>query len=588
MKKELLIVIVSIFFLACIPVIRVYTQTGTIWQGIVPTFVNDEVYYYARMENIVHGYPFIGNPYFFEHRNDMSLAFFVPDWISAVPLFLGVPFVATVVTNFIIWSLVCGVLIYFFFKEYDVSGSWLSLGTILAYCMIYVLIIRPVSMQIVAPFFILFYLTYARWLKAQQPTWKDNLFLIVTIGCSFYIYTYTWQLVLITLGVTSLYFVYKKQWAQVCSMAIVSFAGVLVAIPMLVYTARQITSQYYWDSMGRIGLVSTHIPTILSFYDSAYIVSTILLWFLIGCWINQLKNSTVYSQAYRFVWLTGVSLIIALFSNVVTGKDLEISNHFERFVMIWISLVVFLLVYHVVHNRTFGYGLSYAQKIAVVCMGICSLYAYGYFFWYGFGIVSIVTTDTVTVQAYDQPLAWLRDHGDTEAVVWSNNGDMTSYIPIYTTDFVLFTRDGGLHLVPTIEMEERYLVSRYFDKLTVMDIENGYRDFGGVGNAVHQYKTYNRKVEVCTILHLKYIGVTCGQTTDMVSFKGQQYFESLYQGYVHTVVPHIQTELQKFHVKYVVKDTSIKDLFDPTKIAGAALVWKDTRFEIYKIQYTHG
>src|SRR3989344_4737718 len=102
-NKIFLIIFVS--FLAVIPITHTYFQNGSSWAGVVPSFVNDDLYYYARMNNITNGYPFIGNPYYFEHRQEISPAFFVSDWIATIPMKLGVSFILTISFNFIFWSI---------------------------------------------------------------------------------------------------------------------------------------------------------------------------------------------------------------------------------------------------------------------------------------------------------------------------------------------------------------------------------------------------------------------------------------------------------------------------------------------------
>ena len=581
-------IFVTVFFLACIPIVYTYIAAGSTWRGVVPQFVNDDVYYYARMENIVHGYPFIGNPFFYEHRMDTPPAFFVADWIAAVPLLLGVPFIIGICLNFIVWSIVFSFFIYLLLREFELFGWSLYWGTILSYCTVYGLILRPVSMQIVAPFFILFLFAYARWMKTDMPTRTQHTVLVVSFASSFYIYTYSWQLTVIILGVTGLWLLYEKKWQKLKQLIGVVCAGILLASPAVFYMAKQIANPYYWDSIMRIGLTNTRVPTALSFYDSFGVCVVLCLWCIGWKWIRGLHTLELYKNSFVFVMLTGVSFILALFSNVITGKDVEISNHFERFLVVWIVIVIFLYVSFVWQYRRNMITLALSKKVLLaVLMGV-SLAWLGYFFIQGFFIGALIHTDVTGVQAYGAPLDWLNmyqtQNGLQEAVVWSD-GTIGPYIPINTRDFELFDNDGELQLLSSKELEERYLVSQYFNNLTTADIERDFRAYAGVGNAVHQYKTHNRTVTLCRIF-LSHVGVTCGNITDPISLKGVNYFVNLHTEYTQNIRPNILPELKKFHVTYIIKDKIHDVSWAPDKIPGTKLLWSNERFEIYSIDYT--
>ena len=584
MKNKIVILIISVLFISGIPVFHTYVQNRTSWAGVIPSFANDDVYYYARMQNIVHGYPFIGNPYFFEHRQEISPAFFVSDWLATAPIFIGIPFTVTVVVNFILWSMIFSIFAYFLFIRYGLPRLLSVAWALLSYAITYILILRPVSMQVVAPFFLFFCITYAIWLKTKFPTRLQNILLTISIALSFYIYTYLWQVIVVVCGLTTLFLIYRKEWIRLKYFIINgSIAGIL-ALPAIFYTLKQVSSPYYWETMTRIGLINTHIPTALSFYDSGMIFIILCLWSISYMWTRSLRDNTEYVEAFIFVSLLGVALCITLFSNVITGKELEISNHIERFVTIWISISFLLYIWFAIKFRFEIYSLSFYKKGLIVLSFAVSIAIFVHFLFSDFSIKYIIQKDTVSIQAYGAPLNWLNINIPKESVVWSN-GDIGEYIPIQTTDFQLFNPAGGLHLVSNKEIEERYLISHYFDNLSVSDIERDFRVYAGVGNSIHQYKTHNRRVKICILLYLKVFGVNCGEQTDAVSFKGEKYFADLYNQYKNDIYPNIISELRKYNVTYIIKDNKMGGIFYPEKIPHTKLLWNNDRFFIYSIQY---
>lgn len=584
MKNRLVILIICVIFLSLIPLIYTYIQAGSSWSGVVPSFVGDDLYYYARMQNVVHGYPFIGNPYFFEHRYELSPAFFAADWLAVIPMKFGLPLVPTVALNFVAWSVLFSVLVYVLFRQYNLPSTVSLSGSLLTYAAMYLLMLRPVSMQMVAPFFLLFCISYNSWLKGEVTSRSQNLFLIISSALAFYIYTYLWQVVIAVLLFTALFLIYNRAWPKLKNLFIVCLGSGILGLPMIWYTLKQIYSPYYWESMDRIGLVNTYLPTALSFYEGAMILGILLLWSVAFFWINGLRDNSDYKNAFILTSLTGLGLFATLFSNVITGKELEISNHIERFIVMWISIAVILPTYFLLRFRSELFGMSFYKRGIVSFLLALSLATFGHFFVRGFDIKSIIQTDTKSLQAYAEPLQWLDKNAPKESVIWSN-GRISSYIPTQTAHFQLFSSLGGLHLMPSREVEERYLTSHYFDNLTLEDIKKDFRQYAGAGNAIHQYKTHNRKVRICQMLLLSRLGVGCGQTTNAVAFKGEKYFDDLYNQYKGITKSNITARLKKFNVGYILRDKATNNEFVPDKIPDTKLIWNNDRFEIYYLNF---
>ena len=90
-KFQSLIQIVLRLALAILILFPVFYATSIIGQGNngVPPSYDGGYYYYARVQEVADGYPFVGNPFFYEHRTDGPVAFFLADWINAIPILMG-------------------------------------------------------------------------------------------------------------------------------------------------------------------------------------------------------------------------------------------------------------------------------------------------------------------------------------------------------------------------------------------------------------------------------------------------------------------------------------------------------------------
>src|SRR3989338_4485083 len=108
-KRQLAVLALFVLAASLIPAVNVYQAVGNEWRGVPPVYT-DEDYYYARMREVSDGYPFLGNPYFYEHRTDPAPTFFVTDWLAATPLVLGASLPMTLIFNFSsCWRLCAGI-----------------------------------------------------------------------------------------------------------------------------------------------------------------------------------------------------------------------------------------------------------------------------------------------------------------------------------------------------------------------------------------------------------------------------------------------------------------------------------------------
>jgi hypothetical protein len=241
-----------------LPVLDTLVPAGDSWQG-VPNFYSDDLYYYARLHEISDGHPFLGNPYYYEHRNDPAPAFFVADWIAWIPMGLGASLPVALVINFSIWFFIFLLLVYSIFIKIGLSRYFAIAGSVFVAVQSYEWLLRTVSMEIVLPVFALFLLSFLCW--AKDPKDRRPLFaLVVASALSFYVYTYLWQIVVVALFVYVLlkWRTWDKDERDASVMGIL--LTILLALPSLIYTYLQLQNPYFWESMQRIGLVFTHLP----------------------------------------------------------------------------------------------------------------------------------------------------------------------------------------------------------------------------------------------------------------------------------------------------------------------------------------
>jgi hypothetical protein len=531
---------------------------------VPPEFVDDSLFYFSRMKEIKDGQPFIGNPYLIEHRNELAPGFFVADWIAALPLFVGFSLLATIMFNAILWTAASAWLVVLLCRELRLNNRFSGLIVGLFFLMSLWLVERPVSMQIVFSAFFFFLIAMIRWFREPQKP-KNFLLAAVALACCFYVYTYLWQIAVVMLFFIHCGIFYLRDKKYLTIFWIDSI-GIILALPLIVYTIHQIKHPYYWQSMVRSGLVYTH--TFGSY--GLYLLGLFAL-AGIGFWIFYKKTA-----AWALLVSSGLGLVGAAFSNVITGKDLETAVHIGRFVEAWFAICFGFFVFVFFHEK-----IKEQKKWAISLFVIMALViAYN-----GFTTLTLfarVNNYDRQAEAYVPVLNWLEANSPTPVVVASNKS-LSTYVPLLTNDYVLNHQGALLYLLSDRELEDRYLLSQYGSTVTVQSIERDYRSFSGVGNALHEYKTHNRDVALCTIFHGNN-PTGCGEKEDIVSHKGLAFFQGLLDRYQKQIAPQAPALYEIYHVHFVVRDQLQDPAIPQPLMVHLHKVYNDNRFVVYEFK----
>ena len=56
------------------------------YKGILNQVTDDELFYMARIKDVMDGHPTLGNAYLYEYKNQLPQQLFLPEWLLAQPL----------------------------------------------------------------------------------------------------------------------------------------------------------------------------------------------------------------------------------------------------------------------------------------------------------------------------------------------------------------------------------------------------------------------------------------------------------------------------------------------------------------------
>jgi hypothetical protein len=553
--------------LGLLPFISLSIKEGKI-PTIVPEVVDDSLYYYARTSEVVRGKPLIGNPYYFEHRDEIAPSFFITDWFGAVPRALGLPMNWTIFVDIALWVGIFYSLGFFLFKRFGYEVSKASLISFLVSLSVLWLVVRPVSMQIVFPFFLLYLLALYDWL-ADLSSRGRQIFIVGASGLIFYLYSYAAQLVIIIFALLLLCELYKRRWERVKQIFLTGMMTFLVSLPSLYFLYRQIKDRAFWETMVRTGLIRTH-----SIGGEGFLCLSI---FVLGIILIKL-SFTEEPLKRKFFSILGLALALLSVSNVVTGKDLETAVHAIRFMDLWFVIVFFCSLPYLYRKLFSKMGIRMWKKVTfcavlLICLGRLFM-VYGVTAHYLVSTTQLKSDDSLTPL-----LTFIEKNLPPDAVILASDY-VSGYIPIYTKDYVLFHPAAGLQLVTDSEVFERYAISRA-GKVTTSALINDMRLYRGVGPSEHAWKNENRSIFYCNLVG-KVTSAVCPQEVDRETYYGNNYFSDLEKQDTIKVEPYVSELLSKYHVEYVILDNTNSQFVLPKNLLKTPL-YEDGRFKVYAL-----
>ena len=576
--RPVVVLMAIVLVLTTVPVLETVFVTGDAWQGILPPLTDG--IYDARVQAIGEGHFTGGNAFFLEHSDGPPLVIFAGAWINAIPLLVGLPFTVTMVLNFIIWSLLFAITAYWLLRELRTPAWGAVFGTLFLYVQSYEHVWRPVNLQTVFPFYFLFHVALFRLIREQSR--KNIILLALVTGATFYFYSYLWQTAVITLGVLFLYALVRRNWSLLKATLLSSLIGGIIGLPVPLYALwLSLASPYFWESVGRLGLVNTHLPMAEVIYSGGWI-GIVCAFLAVLFWrARTFRENKEFILLGSFLAISGFGLWVMEGSNLFTGKLLETGEHMPGLIFPWLVVAIVSL------------GTLVWRQRAQLSSGMRMLAA-GTFLVLSIASVRYVSLDAFLPpyvnrsiwqanQQYAKPLVWLQDNEKNPVVVWSNPSYITTLLPTYTRHFTLHTYWGMLELAPDGEIRERYLITQYFNNPTVSDLKNDMESYLGRQDTAHIAKTIERGIKICRILFFWDTTKDCGIPPTPQQLLGEKFFTDLEKKFRTDVKPNIKAYLKKYHVSYILMDKTLDSPYRPETL-GAVRAYADDRFELYKLQ----
>jgi len=472
-----------------LPFFYFQAKLGSNFRGVFPAVVNDAMFYYARINDVVNGHSSLGNAYLFEHKNSLPQQLFLAEYLLASPIkWFGLNInTAQLVYNFLLPA-IAFLLTYSALFLILKSRFWSIIFSGFLFFGLYLLaFIRPISPQ----FNFIFWLTQFifLWLLLGKPNSRRLLILnIINFGLLFYIYPYYWTFYLIFFAVfvvlnliVSKYFHNPNYGSR--AMLGIAVGGFILAIPYFYLNYSTYRLPEYTETLTRLGMIYTHFPS--GFRIVFYTLFGLL------CLVLALWKKIISIDIKAIFLVSGIlASLVAVNQHLITGRNFEFSSHYD---MAAVFFLIFAIAYLLKNYLEIFSNITIHRCIVMgIILLVIGLTFYG-FFNYSKQVLAVINAESIYSQNYAPVFDWLNKNTVKDSVAYTNS-DISSFIPVYTADNVYYIREANLFYVSDSEVFDRFILNNFFetfDKSFVIENDRavyGVRYIDAYGHSVQANK----------------------------------------------------------------------------------------------------
>ncbi|MDP3727234.1 MAG: hypothetical protein Q8R35_01190 [bacterium] len=439
-------------FLLILPPLWVKVSQGLSFNDPVNIRIADEFYYFARIRDVLDGYPLSGNAYLWEHKADPpGQPVFLGEYLTAQAIRMtGLDVVAgSAVLDFVL-PVFAVLLTYACLFAVTASRGFSLLGAAVLFLGFFRGdFTRTVSPQMNFLFWLSqFFLLYQ--LAAADRRGRARAILAVAaaanFGLLFYLYPYYWTFYLAFLGIAFLFALAGRAYGYARALAAVAGGGLAVALPYLWLMVRTVSSPAYAETVRRIGMIDSHFPSGIAIVVPALVL---LVLGVLAARVGALGGG----RSFIFFASGTLAAMVSVNQHVITGKNIEFSSHYYPLSVFWFTFFSAYLVVSVV--RHVG-----RQRVVAILAGVAAAAMVAFGVWQS--IPPQFSVERGNLRRYLPLFAWFRAYAIADEVVLAPPA-ISSILPIYTGNNVLFSHFARLSLVGDEEILDRFTLAVYHD-----------------------------------------------------------------------------------------------------------------------------
>ncbi|MEK7659272.1 MAG: hypothetical protein AAB338_01290 [Patescibacteria group bacterium] len=439
------ITVVILAILMILPFFYFQISLGDEYKGILNQVIDDELFYMARIKDVMDGYPTLGNVYLLEHKDQLPQQLFLPEFLLAQPLkLLNLDIIqGRVIYNFVLPAIAL-ILTYLAFYLIYPSRFWASIFTTFLFFGLYLFkFTRPVIPQFVFIFWLSQFIFLWQLLKNHSN--KTFIFLnILNFGLLFYLYPFYWTFYFVFLAIlTAVYFFNDKLLSK--QFLKILIGGLIIGSLYFYFTFLASQLPEYKETLTRLQLVFSRSPSEIKTVLPAFIV------LILVSILYRLKAIEINREVLFFI--AGIiSIFLVTNQNIITGQKFE----FGHYRMLAVFFMVFVIYYLLNQVKLLNFKLKFLAVSLIIIFSAYGTYDYTQ-------RIFKVSERDIYIQRYGAVFDWLNKNTPLDSVVYANE-EISELIPVYTSNNVFYSRYANLFIMPDKEAEERFILNNFFEE----------------------------------------------------------------------------------------------------------------------------
>ena len=517
------------------------------FKGIYPMLSDDEDHYMAEVKEAYDGHFSMGNPYIKEYKETLYTQPPVgPAYYAIFAKVFNVSVgTATTINDFIL-PFIAVLLLYSLFFLITKSRKISLIFSAIFFISFISSFNRLVNPQLSFIFLLsglclIWLIVDKKYLKKELI--KYNLLLSVIFGILIYIYPFYWMTIgVVYVLITSFRALIEKDFKYCLQNWIYFFIpAILWSVPFLLHAQKLFISPLFDETNLRNGFINTHIPG--SFVNIAIMIICLPLVYLI--W-KLAKRERSWPET-KLVFL-GISLvlggIILNWQNIITGKIIQFAPHFYPIEILFVCIILVISSLFIDIKKLSKYSLALLCLVVIFTSGI--FYKQRGEILYALKII-VSPKDIGTTQNLGDVTTWLNDNTPGDSVAYVLGKDYIWAIPIYTRNNLYFNSNAGLSLMSDTELENRWVISRFFENIDENAVRKASREIW-TNKFIETYQSKESRRKISEFI--------TGNTYPETPLGDQSYIDRVLNAYNKYKNIGFEKAIKTYEVDYIVLDKS--------------------------------
>lgn len=457
--KYRLVIVFALFFSVIIispRIIAIFSIPSSDFNSIYPYFVEDELHYAARINAVLNNGILTGNPYIFEHMNDMAIQANFPEAIVAIIAILSGSSVSlAMLLSIFLFIFIDYILVYAIIFQ-NTRSKYLS---ILFTSIFFILFIqtfgRPISPQLNISLLLIavYYLNFLLINRDGVNQRNVHAILGVLSGILLFVTPYYWTTILVLYGLVVTYRAYSERSVQILKNMVFNFLPYFLVflLPFIYMSFISSGLSGYADGSSRFGVIKTHFPGAWSNIVLVCLVSISL----------YMSRKNIKKEALVYGWVLLLSVILLNWHNVVTGIYFQFSSHYLVVTILFVVMVLSIVTSSVVKSDLGRYKkiLLFTPVVLILCV---MFYVQKY-------EIKLLLNQRITpesfreLQEYSSIFSWLNTNTPKDSVVYSLGGEYANLVPVYTHNKVYTNLYITIFPITDKEVQDRWIINNIFN-----------------------------------------------------------------------------------------------------------------------------